>query len=164
MCCSFPLSLRPALAGCLDGFYWIKCIAKSDLVNVAGVRILLDRRVNEKDDGHVYGLSRLKCLLIEAETLDFLEIFADRVGTDVVNSLPDNRSCAEVLSAVKNLGLGAGCNVHMGLLRFKPPRQSRMDIGVKLHFDLARNCTRSTIGSLCRPIQSRCFAECSIES
>ena len=80
-----------ALASRRDSFHRIKCVAQRDLVDVLGVGILLDRRIDEKHHRHVDLLARLKRLLGEAEALDLLEIFADRVGRDIVDRLAGDR-------------------------------------------------------------------------
>ena len=64
-------------------------------------------------------LPRLKRLLVEAEALDLLEIFADCVGRDIVDRLRLDRARAEVVRAVEDLRFGAWGYV------YRPSAQAR---------------------------------------
>src|SRR6478672_4859960 len=112
-----------ALAGRVDGFHRVKCIAERNLVDVLGVRVLLDRRIDEEGYWHVDGLTWFERLLIEAEALDFLEIFADLVGADVVCRLRRDRPCREICRAIKNLGQSARLYRDLQLLGLETPRK-----------------------------------------
>src|SRR5256885_4818445 len=161
--CGFPRLVARALAAGGPGFHRVKCIAQRDLVDVPGVRVLLDLRIDEEHHRHVGTLAGFQSLLGEAEALDLLEIFADLVGADVEHRLPGQRLRAQVLGAVENPGLRAGLDAHRGLFGLEAPRQAGMDVGVEPHADLTGNGARGTFGPLRRPIEAGQLAEHAVE-
>ena len=133
-------------------------------MKIPGVRIILDRRIHEEDDRHIDLLTRLKRLLIEAEALDFLEVFADGVRSNVVHGLSLDRAGARVLRSIVDLGLRPRSNIHIILLGLEPPRQSRVHIRVELDLELTGDGARCLVSAECRPIVACCLAEGSIEA
>src|SRR6185369_9003200 len=140
--CGFPLWRWLALASGGGGFHRVKCIAQRNLVDVAGVWIILDLRIYEKHHRHIDPLTGLQRLLGEAEALDLLEIFAGLVGRDVVGGLAGPGPATQVLRAVVDLGLSAGLDLHARLLGLEAPRQARVHIGVEANRDPAGYRTR----------------------
>ena len=57
-------------------------------MDVFGIGVLLDRGIDEKHHRHIDFLARLERLLGEAEALDLLEIFADRIGRTLYTAWP----------------------------------------------------------------------------
>jgi len=79
------------------------------------VQILRKGRIDEKDDGHVDFLMRVKALFIEAEALNFIEIDATRLRRDVACRVPYDRLVAEILCGEKYELLFAEVNNHGAL-------------------------------------------------
>src|SRR4029079_14304063 len=61
----------------------IEGVGQGDLGNILGVFILEDLGIDEEDDRHLGGGTRIQSLLLEAETLDFGEVAAAKLRRHV---------------------------------------------------------------------------------
>src|SRR5690606_35426749 len=101
---AFLTVLNGALAGRLGSFHRVKCVAQSDLVDVARRLFLANSRVDEKDDRHLDTLAGFQGLLGEAEAFDFREEWTGQGRRDIEHRASGRRPGGEVHGPVINHG------------------------------------------------------------
>src|SRR5258708_32143806 len=72
-------------------------VGERDRVEIPHFRIVRQRRIDKENKGHVDFLMTVEPLLIEAKTLDLVEIDAPRRRRHIERRMPRNRLIAEIL-------------------------------------------------------------------
>ena len=97
---SLPHRYRPQVSICVI-FCFEEGITQCYRLNPLHVDVSCKLRIYVEEDGHVYRLASIQSLLLEAETLDFAEVWRDLPGCDRVCGNANDifgrliRSCVE---------------------------------------------------------------------
>lgn len=114
----FLKNLRDALIGRGE-----EVICQNDVLSATQVRIVVDGRVQIEQKRQVNWLIRIEQLVLEAETLNFVEIQRGLLGENLVDCDSSDRLTWPVIDLVKGQA-GFTCIYHKtGGLRLKFPRQ-----------------------------------------
>src|SRR5260370_32251164 len=106
----------------------------------------------------------LEPLVVEAKTLNFVEIDAGRCRRHVERRVSDNRLVAEVLGRKECELLFAKMDAHLALCRLESPGQVGCNIAIELDGDgPVGNDPCIGNGPLCRSAESRGCARSAVE-
>jgi hypothetical protein len=100
-------------------------VGERDRVEIPHFRIVRQRGIDKENKRHVDFLMTAEPLLIEAKTLDLVEIDAARRRRHIERRMPRNRLIAEILGGKEHELLLSEVDLHLALDRFESPRQAR---------------------------------------
>src|SRR5258707_12168519 len=103
-------------------------VGERDRVEILHFRIARQRRIDKENKRHVDFLMTVEPLLIEAKTLDLIEIDAARRRRHIERRTPGNRLVAEILSGEEYALLLSEVDLHLALDRFESPRRARRTV------------------------------------
>ena len=110
------------------------------------LRITRQGRIDKENYRHIDLFMSFQPLIVEAKTLNFVEVDAGRVRRHVERRVSDYCSIAEVLCREKYELLLTKAETHFAPRRLESPRQVRRHIAVEPHGNgLIGNCVRAAV-------------------
>src|SRR5258708_20035669 len=110
-------------------------VGERDRVEIPHFRIVCQLRIDKENKRHVDFLMAVEPLLIEAKTLDLVEIDAARLRRHIERRASGNRLIAEILGGEEHELLLPEVDLHLALHRFESPRQPRRNVAFEPHCD-----------------------------
>lgn len=139
-------------------------VGQGDGVDPSHPRVIVELRVDVEEDGHVDLLVGIETLLLEAETLDLVEVLSRIKRHHVVGGDADDGFVCRVLGPVKGQRRFTWNHIDLCLLRSEVPLDAGMRVGVEGNFDNALLHRFHRLHLICimasdsRAAQSRCLA------
>ena len=100
-----------------------KSVGQRNGFHIIQIRIVADRRIDEKGDWHVHGFAWLQGLFRKAETLDLIEIPSGLLRRDIECRNAGDVFFARIVRAIKRQGVLADFQAHFALHGLETPRQ-----------------------------------------
>jgi len=151
---------------CLQNFGYclvstrVEVIREHNLMQVCEIRVMADWGVQVKQHWQVHLLLRVQQLILEAETLDFVEV----QGALLRENLVDSNSRDWLIRPVVHLieGKGSLTSIHSQLLSFrlKVPRNVVLGLPAELDFVLTEYVDVLLFGAVVSRVLTHSEAEC----
>jgi len=124
-------------------------VGQSDGVHAGHPRVLVELRVDVEEDGHVDLLVRVQTLLLEAETLDLVEVLSRIKGHHVVGGDADDGFVCWVSGSVEGERRLTWNHKDLRLLRPEVPLDAGVRVGVERDLDDAFLHRRHRLHQIC---------------